>query len=1041
MESIVRVIVSNRSFTLLFFLIIGIAAWIQLPTIKVSQYPVVKLPMLQIEATLPGASAREIEQTIINPIEDKLQNTRNLDEFTSNVYNSFALVNIGYDYGVDIDDEYVDINAKINNIKSDFPEGAEVTVLKQSPVDLIVTFVIGLASETATLEELTSHSATLVQRLRKVDGIEEINEIYPDQEVRIDLNLARLETHQLDINTITSTIRANNQYLPTGTFNIGDRSVSVLAFGEGYRDLEQLRDTMVINKEGDALALRDVATVSQVLERDPVIATVDGAPAVLLTMKLAEDGNIFEAKAQIDQALSDAALPDGMSAQWIFDAAEGVDYKLRELGANILLGILILTVILLFSVGIRSSLIIAATLPAALFLSVVGLSFTEYGIQEISLAGFIIALGLIVDNGIVVTENAYKLNHYGGLSHEEAAIKGTSAVVMPLFSSTATTALAFAPLYLLTSVTGLFLHSLVAVIWLCLASSLVAAIVISSFMISRMGTENRAPFLPSPPSFLIALIPFRDRFYRRTLEMFIRRPVLVVPLVAALLGAAYWAVSQLPVIVFPDSEEPFFTVVVEAPRDRSGESVQALLLELQDQISAEEPVQLCASVSAGSFPYVNTGLAQVASRRNNGQIFCSVDFRNAQRMETFLESLNEKLAVFGAEGDIEASAFAVGGTGAIADVEVEIYGPRIDQVRDTAGAIESYLREAGIEGVASIDNEAVSRHFAVNFAYRERVANALGVSRASVDQVLGLITFGHEIDELRDDGGDNLPIVLRAETNTEDPLNLLDRVFVSNDKGARVPLSQVVNMSFVADEFDIRHSDFRPMVKIDVTAAPGHSVAKLTDDVQAAVDAFDLPPGMTINYFGQIADTADAFGGMGKYVGIVSLVILAIFVFQFGSIVQPLIIFAAIPLSFIGAFLLLYLMGQPMSFLAFIGMTSLMGIVINNSILLVDEGNQLRSQQPELSIAAIAIEAGASRFMPIVLTSVTSIAGLLPLALGESMFKPLAIVVIGGLATSTVLTLICLPVLYTLATRRGTSANRVTGDWNGHSQLGESPLD
>ena len=272
----------------------------------------------------------------------------------------------------------------------------------------------------------------------------------------------------------------------------------MLAFGSGYTSLEAIRDTLIINKEGKALAVPDVATVRRHREQNAVIASVDGKPAVLVTMKLSETANIFDTRLALQALIDEVEKPEGVEVLWLFDAEEGVAYKLEELSSNILAGVAILALVLLFTVGLRSALIITAMLPAALFLSIVGLSFTEYGIQEISLAGFIIALGLIVDNGIVVTENAYKLNHYGGHSHEEAAILGTSSVIMPLLSSTATTALAFAPLYLLTSTTGLFLHSLVAVIWLCLAASLLAAIVISSVMIARFGTENKLPFIPSP---------------------------------------------------------------------------------------------------------------------------------------------------------------------------------------------------------------------------------------------------------------------------------------------------------------------------------------------------------------------------------------------------------------------------------------------------------------------------------------------------------------------------------------------------------------
>jgi multidrug efflux pump subunit AcrB len=1038
-ETIVRYIVRNRSFTLLFLLIILVAGWIKLPEIRISQYPVVKLPTLMINILLPGASSNEIEQRVVNVIEDKLQNTRNLDIFETYIYNSYASIIIKYDYGVDIDDEYVDINSKINNIKSDLPDKAEVTVLKQSPVDLIVSFVLGVTSETASPRDIKQVAEALTQKLRQLKSIEDVKDIQPEEEIRIDLDLARIEAARLEVSVIEKAIKGNNQYLPTGVFNVGDKALTVLAFGSGYTSLEAIRDTLIINKNGKALAVRDIATVRRQQEQNAVVASVDGKPAVLVTMKLSETANIFDTRGLLKDLVEEIEKPEGVEIVWLFDAEVGVAHKLDELSSNILAGIAILAVVLLFSVGLRSALIIAAMLPSALFLSVVGLSFTEYGVQEISLAGFIIALGLIVDNGIVVTENAYKLNHYGGHSHEEAAIMGTSSVIMPLFSSTATTALAFAPLYLLTSTTGLFLHSMVAVIWLCLAASLAAAIIISSVMLARFGTENKLPFTPSPPSFLIALMPFRDKIYRKVLSYFIIHPFVLMILITGMLVATGYVASKLSVIIFPDSDEPYFTVSIEAPMDRNEQYLQRVTEQVQAIVVDRESVELCSSVTGTSFPRVNTGIPRVPSRRNNAQIFCSVDFRDAEQMQSLVRKINSDLESFEADATIDAATFAVGSKGGVSDVEVKLTGPTIQQVRDLAVDLEQHLKDANIEGISAIENEAESRYFALSIDFKERRANALGVDRSSVDKVLVMITHGKEIDKYRDGGGEEYPIVLRAEADSTDPLNVFDRIFVTSRTGAKIPLSQVVEISFKGDEFDIKHAMFKPQVSIDFDVALGHSVTQLTEDVIAAVNEFDLPKGFSVEYDGKMAERTKSFGGMGKYVGIIGLIVLAIFVFQFGSIIQPLIICAAIPLSFIGGFLLLYLLDQPISFLAFIGFTSLMGIVINNSILLVDEGNQLRDQHPDMAIAEVAINAGTNRFMPILLTSITSIVGLLPLAIGDSMFKALAIVVVGGLSTSTFLTLICLPVLYAYTTRKSSKIVLVTHNWDGHSSLGENP--
>ena len=1023
MQAVVRYIVTNRSLTLLLLLIVGVAAWIKLPQLRISQYPVVELPTLMIYATLPGASANEIEQRIIRPVEEKLQNIRNLDTVVSDIYGGYAWVTITYNYGVDVDDEYVEVNARINNIKAKLPADAEVVVQKRSPVDFIVSFVLGVTSETASPDELRQASQNLSQSLRNLKSIEDIEEIQADQVVEINIDIPRMERSNLSLAAITQAIRGNNQYLPTGVFDVGQKALSVLAFGSGYKSLDELRETMVINREGRALAIKDVADVYFAHERGTTVPRIAGSPAVFVTMKLSADANIFAARREIQEVIDEQSLTDDLVVEWLFDAEAGVDAKLNELGLNVLQGVGILALVLLFAVGYRSALIISLMLPAALFMSLVGLAFTNYGVQEISLAGFIIALGLIVDNGIVVTENAYKLNHYDGYSHPESAILGTSSVIMPLLSSTATTALAFAPLFLLTSDTGLFLHSLVAVIWLCLAASLVAAVVISSILIARMGTEPTVRFLPRLPNFLVALIPFRDGVYRRAVFYFIQYPWRLALLVLALFVLTGFAATRLTVIVFPESEDPYFTVDIKAPLDRNRSYLESLTHSVTNEVLALDGVQQCSSVQGGSFPMVNTGASRVAVRRTNAQLFCSVDFRDAAELADLIREVNQRLEAYSAQADIRAASFAVGSGTTAGDIEIHLRGQSILTLRETAIQLEEYILQAGIDGMGDLVNDASSRYFALKVEFDRRRASAIGVDRSSVDQVLVMMMYGAQIDSLRHPDGRDYDIILRTESASEDPLNVFDRIYVRSSTGANVPLSQVVNVSFTEDEYDILHDRFKPRVSLQIFADDSVPINELTSSVQTAVSNFSLPEGVEIDYGGALAQQADSFGGLGKYIGIIALVVLAIFVFQFGSLIQPLVICAAIPLSFIGAFLLLYLTNEAMSFLAFIGLTSLMGIVINNSILLVDEGNQLRDSQPQLSIAEVAVAAGTNRFMPILLTSITSMAGLLPLALGDSMFKSLSLAVIGGLATSTFLTLICVPVLYAFTTRRKNNLN------------------
>ncbi len=1043
MRAFIRFVVTNRLFTVLFVFVVVLAALSNLPNLRISQLPTIELPTLLIDVSLAGASSREIEQRVINPIEERLESTRNLNRFESTISNSHAMILMEFGYGVDIDDEYVDINSKINNLKPDLPDDTEINVAKQSPIDVIVSFVVAVVSSTATDAERVKVAEDLKRQLRVVPNLAEVEVMKPEQEIRVELDLARLHRYGIDVSQVHSAIQGNNRFLPTGTFELGDKAISVLAFSGGYKTLDALRDTMLISESGSALALRDVAVVTRTLEKDALRTRVDGASATFVTMKMSADANVFTVRERINEVIAsaEADLPVNTRIEWLFDVADGVEFKLRQLITNILQGIFILTLVLLFSVGWRSGLVIAMMLPISLLLSVVGLSLTDYGLQEISLAGFVISLGLIVDNGIVVGENVYKNETYRGMNSLEAAIEGASSVMSPLLSATATTALAFAPLFLLTSPTGLFLHSMVATIWLCLAASLISAIVFSTMMMSRIGTRKTIGKLPNPPSFLAYLTPIRDGLYVRLLRHLIRYPWQLALGVLALLVFTGFLASRLEVIVFPDSEDPFFTVTIDAPSDRSRDFVDNLAMDVRGVVAGEPSVKHCGTVVGGGFPFVHTGIQNSGVGRNNATLFCTVDFRDSDEINALTARINAAMRDRIADANILATPMVLGGEPGFSDVEIHLKGPRIELAREEARKFGEFFQAAELEGIQHIDNPAASRWYAIDIRFKERTANAVGVTRAQVDQMLVLLTFGAEVDTFRDNDGNDFPIMLRANTNVEDPFSVFNRVFVTSTTGEQIPLSQVVEYGFVEDEYDIRHDMFQPDLKIGITAEPYYPVPKLTDEVKAVVAQYDLPDGYSMEIKGEVANTEKAFSGAGRNLGLVALVVLAVFVLQFKSLLQPVIILVAIPLSFIGAFIMLWLTGQPLSFLAFIGLTSLMGIVINNSILLVDEGNQLRRMQAQEDLVEVAIHAGVNRFMPIVLTSITSIFGLLPLALGNSMFKGLAVVVIGGLTTSTFLTLLCVPVLYSLLTRSAPTAVSVTEGWSGRSELGEAEPD
>ncbi|MBN2061457.1 MAG: efflux RND transporter permease subunit, partial [Deltaproteobacteria bacterium] len=520
MKKLITFIVEQRLFSMLFVAIVLLVGLVSIPKLKISSLPVIEVPTLVLNLVLPGASALEIEQRVIYEVEEEFQDIKNLEDFDTHIGNGFASIMIKYRYGVDINDEYLDVSSKINKIRPDLPDDLQVTLKKQNPTDLLISFVLAIVSETAGEKERNQIADALKNKLMdEIDTLDQVEILKPDEEVHVILDLGKINKYGITINQIVSAIQSENRFLPTGTMTFGDKTLSILPPGNSYDSVSDVEETILPTSAGNSIMLRDVSLIKRQLKPDPIMYRVNGSPATLITIKFIDKANVLLVKKQIEESLRtfQEVLPKGISVKFLFNVEESVRYNLSTLITNLVQGMVILMVVLLFAIGYRSGFIVSLMLPTALLMATVCLSLTDFGLQQISIAGFIISLGLMVDNGIVVTENAYKLNFYENYSEKDAAIEGTSRVIYPLLSSTLTTVLAFAPIFLLTSEIGLFLRSLCITIWFCLGASLITAVSFSTILLSAIGTRNYIKHLPSPPSFLNGLIPFRDKCYTKAL--------------------------------------------------------------------------------------------------------------------------------------------------------------------------------------------------------------------------------------------------------------------------------------------------------------------------------------------------------------------------------------------------------------------------------------------------------------------------------------------------------------------------------------------
>ncbi|MGM0594202.1 MAG: efflux RND transporter permease subunit, partial [Pseudomonadota bacterium] len=614
----------------------------------------------------------------------------------------------------------------------------------------------------------------------------------------------------------------------------------------------------------------------------------------------------------------------------------------------------------------------------------------------------------VVDNAIVVTDNTFILQRYHGYSRRDAAIAGTSRALGPLVSSTLTTVLAFAPVFLLTSDTTLYLRSLSASIWLSLLASLFIAVTIVTLLLSRLGAVGTLFRLPQVPSFLVALIPFRDNTYRRVLRFTVRRRFATLGAFVLLLGGALYLAAGMKLEIFPVTGNPYITVNATLPKQYTDAGKRRVVEGIEQGLAGRPEVVNYACISGSNFPQVNVSMDA------KGDIVCLVetDTGEEQPLRRLTAELEQTYAPLAQYADINLSLFkfkdatyrspfTVVASGADSR-QLQAYGKRIHEALLT------------VPGVKSLDNPAKSNQPGFHLAYDEQSAARLGIDKAQVDLHLAMLTYGYELKPFRDRHGTEYPLLVKLGVDAEAIERVLREVMLSAADGRSVPLSEVLELSLFESESEILHTGFAPVLEIDVWLSPGAEAEATAARVMERLDRVERDRDIEVAIGGVLARKSAEFAGLGEAALLVAGLIFAIFVLQFRSFMQPLIVFSAIPFCLIGVVAGLLVTGMPITFFAAVGITSLMGIVVNDSILLVDEANRLGRDNPALSAAERAIEGARKRFMPILLTSVTTIAGLIPLALADTPFKVMAVAIIGGLTSSTLLLLFLVPALYAL---------------------------
>ena len=997
--------VRHWQFTVVVFAMLaalGVSSWLAIPR---GEDPPLYLPTFTVIAVYPGASPTDLERLVVRDVEERLDALENVEEIESRIQDGVATIQVEFDFAEDPDDRYDEVIREMNSLRPELPaELARLSVEKFTTLDVAIA-QIALVSEAAPYHVLDELAERLEDRLTALPGVRGAERWgVPERRVDVALDLGRLSRLDLPPSRVLQAIGGESADLPAGRVEAGERVFNVRTSGS-YESPEQVAATVVGGSAGGLIRVRDVAHVTWGYADSTYRARYNGGRAVFVTVTQQDEQNIGVVRDRVWAALDafEAELPAGIALERGFDQAANVSHRLTRLGEDFLIAIG-LVLVTLIPLGFRAAGIVMLSIPLSLAIGLTLLHFAGFTVNQLSIVGAVVALGLLVDDSIVVVENITRFLR-AGRTRVEAAIEATRQIAVAVVGATATLVLAFVPLLFLPGGPGQYIRSLPAAVIATVIASLFVSLTIIPWLASlvlRVPGEGEGRALHAFERAIHAT-------YAPVLDHALRRPAgtLVAAGVVVALGLAL-----VPIIgfsLFPKAETPQFYVNVTAPEGGSIEATATAARYADSVIRRRPEVQAVFSSVGRDNPRI---YYNVLPRRDNpavGQLFVVLKHYDQERTPALLDSLRAELAAYPA-ARIELREFE-NGPPIDAPIALRVHGPDLDTLRTLAARVERILETT--PGTRYVDNPVRLRRTDLRVTIDRAKAGLIGVPTLEIDRTLRLGIAGIEAGVLREDDGDAREVVVRlAGPPRPDPATL-DRLYVASLGGKLTPLRQVADVRFEADVPEIRRVDRERAVTITSFVRTDYNTDRVTREALTSLDSLTLPPGYRIVPAGEIESRQESFGGIGSAIIVATFLILAVLVLEFKTFRGTLIVASVIPLGIAGGLLALLLTGHTLSFTALIGFVALVGIEIKTSILLVDFTNQLRVGGMGLEEAIR--RAGEVRFLPIVLTSMTAIGGLLPLALqGQALYAPLAWVIIGGLVSSTLLARIVTPVLYKL---------------------------
>ena len=1028
--SIYKSSVNKPITTILIFvgvIIMGLYSLIQLP---IDQFPEIEIPSVTVMTSYPGANGTEVETNVSKILENSLNSVDGLKEVYSTSKDNLSLITLEFEWGANLDEALNDVRSSIDLVYDALPDGASRPMIIKLNASMMPVMQYAVTAEDSYPGIKKIIEDNLITVLNRIDGIGNISLLgSPQRYVYVDIDPTKLNSFGLSLETVGSAIANNNMNLASGTVKMGKEQYQLRVQGE-YVASEDINNIVVSSTyDGKQIFVRDVAQVRDTIKDVTLEEKINGKDGARLIIMKQSGANTVEIAKKVREQIAQVqkTLPPDIHFEIIYDSSEVIQNAVFSLSESIMYALIFVVFVVLFFLGKwRATFIISLTIPISLIVSFIYLYYTGSSLNIISLSSLSIAIGMVVDDAIVVLENI-NIHIERGSSPREAAIYATNEVWVSVIATTFVIVAVFLPLTLVGGITGVMFKELGWIVTIVVCVSTLVAITLTPSLSAMMltikkKTENSKTNRFSYQNTVVKWLDKIDAIYANIIRWCLRNKAITLTLAVLIFVGSLvpFFMGAIGTDFMPQNDEGRLTVTIELQRGTRLEEASKTARIIESRIAKIAPETQLISTSTGSSD--ETGFSSLFTSSTNNKIVMMVRtskkydrertiFEIAEKIREDLATLPEVITY-----DVSTAGF-VGGMMGGNNVEVEIFGHDFDATNAVAAELKQRMEK--LSGARNVDIDREEDRPELKIELDKEKISRHGINTVMMASYVRNRVNGMSAGNFKEQG-DEYPILVRLTEEHRNSITSIEELNIATMQGKSLKLKELADIKEYWGPPNIERKRRERIVTVSATPE-GVSLGELAEQIKAEVKQISVPQGVQVQVGGDYETQQESFADIATLFLLIVILVYIVMASQFESFSKPFIIMMSVPFAITGVILALLITGTSLNLIGSLGVVLLVGIVVKNGIVLVDYINLMRDRGNELN-EAIALS-GQSRLRPVLMTAVTTILGMIPMTLstseGSETWVPMGIVVIGGMVVSTLVTLIVVPTLYAVMSRKG----------------------